>query len=403
MTERTPSLRRLDVHYMVIQAGFWAMFGAICAYQAALLLSRGFTNSDVGLIIAVRCLSGIIAQPALGIFADRHPNIPLKHIVAISLFLSFLVGLPLIFIPMGLGGTLVIFAFVGAFELSAYPLMDSMAIQFINDGVPIRYSLGRGVGSMAYALCCAALGGLTARFGIELILWVHAALVLVEAALVWAYPTHHPSAEIDRAAAPLLPQSPLSLLKSHPRFSMTLLAAFFGILGVLPLSNFLINIVQAQGGTNLHLGLGLFLMGAFELPTAILFPRLLRKFGSSGLMSMSIAFCALKGLAILVAPSVGLLLLAQPLQMMGYGLFTPTAVFFVNENVPAADRVQGQTLMMVASNGLGGVVGSFVMGLALDFGGVRTMVTLCLISSLIGLAIGLLAQRLPQRRPLSAS
>ena len=40
-----PSVRRLDYHYMAMQIGFWAMFAAICAYQAALLTSRGFTNA----------------------------------------------------------------------------------------------------------------------------------------------------------------------------------------------------------------------------------------------------------------------------------------------------------------------------------------------------------------------
>ena len=40
----TPSLRRLDGHYMAMQAGFWAMFAAVCAYQTALLLDRGFSK-----------------------------------------------------------------------------------------------------------------------------------------------------------------------------------------------------------------------------------------------------------------------------------------------------------------------------------------------------------------------
>lgn len=93
---------------------------------------------------------------------------------------------------------------------------------------------------------------------------------------------------------------------------------------------------------------------------------------------------------------MGLLLAAQSLQMLGYGLFTPTSVFFVNENVPAADRIQGQTLMMVASNGLGGVLGSYLAGMALDLGGVNAMLILCLVSCLISTLLALLAQRLPQ-------
>ena len=48
LSERRPSLRRLDYHYIAMQAGFWAMFAAIVAYQTALLLERGFSNSEAG-------------------------------------------------------------------------------------------------------------------------------------------------------------------------------------------------------------------------------------------------------------------------------------------------------------------------------------------------------------------
>ena len=379
---------------MVMQSGFWAMFGAICAYQAALLLSRGFSNSDVGLVIAVRCLTGIAAQPLLGIFSDRHPNVPLKGIVAASLALSFVVGLALLF-PLNLAGTLAVFAVIGAFEVSAYPLMDAMAIQFINDGIPIHYSLGRGIGSLAYAVCCALLGVLTSNRGMESVLWVHSALVLLEVVLVASYPTHHPKPREEDEPEPEKPQSPLALRTTHPRFTVTLLAALFGVLGVIPLSNFLVNVTAAKGGDSAALGAGLFLMGAFELPTAFLFPKLKRRFGVSGLMVLSMVFCAAKCAAFLLAPNVGLLLAAQCLQMLGYGLFTPTSVFLVNENVPAADRVQGQTLMMVASNGLGGVLGSFLVGRALDLGGVPLALLLCLFSCLIATALAALARRLP--------
>ena len=45
-----------------------------------------------GKTTAVRCLAGIVCQPLLGGFADRHPQIPLKHIVSLSLLLSVAAG-----------------------------------------------------------------------------------------------------------------------------------------------------------------------------------------------------------------------------------------------------------------------------------------------------------------------
>ena len=106
-----PSLRRLDYHYIAMQMGFWAMFAAIVAYQTALLLDRGFTNGEAGLMTSVRCLAGIVCQPLLGGFADRHPEVPLKRIVTLSMLLSLAAGIWYWLDPgLGLGGTALVWA-----------------------------------------------------------------------------------------------------------------------------------------------------------------------------------------------------------------------------------------------------------------------------------------------------
>ncbi len=371
-----PSHRRLDWHYIAMQAGYWAMFASIVAFQTALLLERGFTNTDIGLVIAVRCGAGILCQPLLGGFADRHPKIPLKLIVSLSLALSLVASLFFTFTPMGLGGTLAVFVIIGGFEVSAYPLMDAMAIQYISVGVPIRYSLGRGMGSMAYAITCVLLGLQVTAAGVESTLLTHAGLVVLVIALCITYPTFHapphPAEEVAEK-----PHSVLSLLKGNPRFALMLVAVFLGMTACLPMSNFLVNIIQDKGGTSTDLGMAYFLMGAFELPTAFFFQKLWRKLGSGKLLLISMGFVALKSAVLIFAFNTPMVLLFQPLQMLGYGLFTPSSVFFVDESVPPADRVRGQTIMMVASNGLGGMVGGMLAGRILDFGGANLMLAAC--------------------------
>ena len=274
-----PSLRRLDLHYIAMQIGYWAMFAAICAYLAALLGERGFSNSRIGLLIAIRCLAGIICQPLLGGFADRHPEIPLKVIVSLSLALSLAASLAFLLWPMGMGGTAVILIILGGFEISAYPLMDAMAIQFINAGMPIRYSLGRGIGSMAYAVTCAGLGLQTQAVGVESTLITHAVLVAAVIALTITYPAFHAASAAADAPPAEKPHSVWYLLKNNPPFALMLLAILLGITACLPMSNFLVNVVESRGGGSADLGVALFLMGGFELPTAFFFQRMLRRLG----------------------------------------------------------------------------------------------------------------------------
>ncbi len=387
---KTPSLRRLDGHYIAMQMGFWAMYAAVCAYQAALLQERGFTNSQAGMVIAVRCLAGIVCQPLLGGLADRRPDIPLRRIVGLSLAVSLGAGICLLLFPeMGLGGTLAVFAVLGALEISSYPLMDAMAIQFINAGMPIRYSLGRGLGSLAYAVVCVFLGLQVRHLGVETTLVTHAGLMALEIILVVTYPLF--PAEAGTALKAEKPRSIPALLKYSPRFTLTLAGVLCGLTAVMPLSNFLVNIVESRGGESADLGVALFLMAGFELPAAVLFPKLMRRLGSRRILLLSMVFMLGKGAALLAARNLAGVLLAQPLQMLGYGLFTPASVYFVNESVPPADRVRGQTVMMVASNGLGGMLGSLLAGRLLDLGGVTMMLCFCMASGAAAVVLCALA------------
>ena len=396
-TVKSPSLRRLDWHYIAMQMGFWAMFAAIVAYQTALLLERGFTNGEAGLMTSVRCLAGIVFQPLLGGFADRHPGVPLKGIVGVSLALSLAAGVWYWAEPaMGLAQTALVWVVIGGLGVSSYPLMDAMAVQFINDGVPIRYSLGRGLGSLAYAVVCVLLGLQVGQWGVETTLVTFLLLTAAEIALVFTYPTWHPKAPAEGRAAAERPQSALSLLRSNPRFTLMLAGVLFGLTAVLPLSNFLVNVILSRGGTAADLGLAMFLMGGFELPAAFLFPRLLRRLGSGRILVLSMFFGTLKGVALLLTWNLAGVLLCQPLQMLGYGLFTPASVYFVNESVPPADRVRGQTIMMVASNGLGGMLGGMLAGFTLDLGGANWMLAGCVACGCVSVLLCLLA--LPRKR-----
>ena len=390
-TEKTPTLRRLDWHYIAMQMGFWAMFAAIVAYQTALLLERGFTNGEAGLMTSVRCLAGIVCQPLLGGFADRHPGVPLKGIVGVSLALSLAAGVWYWAEPaMGLAQTALVWVVIGGLGVSSYPLMDAMAVQFINDGMPIRYSLGRGLGSLAYAVVCVLLGLQVGQWGVETTLVTFLLLTAAEIALVFTYPTWHPHAPAAQAEQ-ARPQSALSLLRSNPRFTLMLAGVLFGLTAVLPLSNFLVNVILSRGGQAADLGLAMFLMGGFELPAAFLFPRLLRRLGSGRILVLSMFFGTLKGVALLLTWNLAGVLLCQPLQMLGYGLFTPASVYFVNESVPPADRVRGQTIMMVASNGLGGMLGGLLAGWTLDAGGANWMLAGCILCGCVGTVLCLLA------------
>ena len=391
-----PSSRRVNAAYFMLQIWFWGMMAAFTGYQTAIVLGRGFSSGQAGVFISLGCLAGIFSQPLLGAWADRRPDVPLKRLFGGCILLALVVHGVFWFTRPGFLGTALIFLALGALETNAYPLIDSMSMQFLNAGVNVRYSLGRGLGSFSFAVVSILVGRQAQRFGVESALLTHGALVLLTLLALAAFPVFCPSAMPKGSTA--APHSPLYILKHNPAFTAMLGAGFFALMAVMPIVNFLVNLVEDRGGGSGDLGLALFLMAASELPGAILFQWLWKRLGIEKVMLASVIFMAAKPLLFFLCGDLRLLLLLQPVQMLGYGLFNPGNVYFANENVSPEDRVQGQSLKMVATNGLSGVLGNLIAGGIIDHGGVNAMLVFCFFSGLAGICLAVFAVRLRERK-----
>ena len=283
---------------------------------------------------------------------------------------------------------LIIFLF-GVLETNSYPLIDSMGMQYVNAGVEIPYSFARGMGSLTYAVLCVVTGLLTARFGMQTALLAHCAEQLLLLVCLLAFPS---------IPARLLPQpqakaasghSIWQILKENKVFTLMLIACFFGMMGVMPISNFLVSLVNSHGGGSTALGVAQFLMAASELPSALVFGLLQKKMSSAKILLISIIFMVVKPLLILASGSLGMLLAVQPVQMLGYGLFFPASVYFANESVSPADRVQGQSIRTILAISLSTLLGSLVSGYLIDLGGTTLMLWFSTGCASIGVLIAL--------------
>lgn len=393
-----PSERRVNLACCLMQIGFWGMLGAFAGFQTAVLLDRGFTSGQAGIFIALGYLAGMAAQPLMGSWADRHPEMPLKWLFGMCIVPALALNFLFYFTRPGFWGTALIFLLLGATETNAYPLIDSMAMQYINAGMNISYSLGRGLGAFAYAVVCVVVGQQTARFGVQTALLSHGALLVLMLAFTLYFPAF-PKEALTPKAARKAPHSALYLLRTNKPFTLMLLGCFCGMVAVMPVGSFLVTMIGDLGGDSGDLGLGLFLMAASELPAAFVFQKLYRRFGTEKVLLVSLVFMIAKPLLVLLSGNLVMLLAVQPIQMLGYGLFTPASVYYANENVSAADRVRGQTVMMVASNGLGSMTGNLLSGYAIDLGGVNAMLALCTVFGVLGiLCAGMSARAAGKRR-----
>ena len=92
------SRKRIVLCYILLQASFWGMISSICAYQAAIVLDRGFTTGQAGIFCALCYLASLFTQPVIGGWADRHPSVPIKRLLIIMLLPAAALNLVFYFI-----------------------------------------------------------------------------------------------------------------------------------------------------------------------------------------------------------------------------------------------------------------------------------------------------------------
>ncbi len=264
------SRKRIVICYILLQASFWGMISSICAYQAAIVLDRGFTTGQAGIFCALCYFASLFTQPVIGGWADRHPKVPIKRLLIMMLLPAIALNLVFYFTRPNFLLTALTFFLFGVLETNSYPLIDSMGMQYVNAGVQILYSFARHRLAQLRAFVRGD-GPADRAFRDATALLAHCAEQLVMLVLPAAVPVHPGAAPAAAAEGRGRGHSALQILRGSRTFTLMLIACFFGMMGVMPISGFLVTLVTSRGGDSRALGLAQFLMAASELPSALVF------------------------------------------------------------------------------------------------------------------------------------
>lgn len=390
--------QHLTARYALIQCIFNMAYCCIVNFAAVFLLSRNFSNSAVGLTLTSANGLALVTQPLIATFADKTQRWSLRQIVAGLLLLCVLLSLLLMLTPALILPTVILYILlICAFNSQGSPVV-AMSLEHINAGVPLNFSLARGIGSFAFAVVAIVLGNLTNRYDGEIILPVGIAICLGGVILVATFPTaEQPAAMADSAGA----EQAIGFgefARRNKRFMGLLVSVALLFFSHTLINTYTIQIVRHVGGSNADMGMVSAIGGFLELPAMALFPLLLRRIPNAGIiLQWSGVFFVFKALLTLLAVNVGWLYLAQCLQFFAYAMFTPASVYYVNQVIRGVDKVKGQAGMTMAL-GVSGMVANFLGGMMLDSrGGVSFMLTVGLGISLAGLLLVLLLIERPQR------
>lgn len=386
--------QKVNLQFAAIQSSYWISFLPLGGFAAALLQSKNFTDTEIGIILAMQSIASIIAQPVISAFAGKHPRIALKKIIMAMMTAGAAVSSLLYFMPHLFIPAILIFSVIGMTQMSAPAFVNAIAMQITHSGIKVNYGVARGIGSLSFALAGVVLGKLVDLSSINVIIpfaVIAGLLVCVFLSRIYSPPPTEAPAGIpaaDMAVPGEMPRTSLwAFLRRNKIYTGFCIASVFVFAGHASISTYLPNIMDSLGGTIADQGITRSIAAAFELPIMFLYSILSRRISSHKLLTFSALSFFLKAVATLFAPSIAILFLVQAFQMPAFGLYTPSAVHFSDHSVTDADRVRAQAISMVASFGIGNVIGNLLSGAILDIWGLKSMLSVASVLGLIGFLI----------------
>ena len=158
--------RKMNLAYAALQGLYWMLYCAVVSFAGVYLLAAGFSNTQVGLVLAAGSAAALVTQPLAAAAADSGRRIgPVGLIALLLAVLGVLLALLAWAPPAGrwLGAA---YALALCLVVLLQPLVNAFAFFLELTGVRIRFGTARGTGSLTFAAVCALLGALSARLGV---------------------------------------------------------------------------------------------------------------------------------------------------------------------------------------------------------------------------------------------
>lgn len=383
-------------HYMLITAGFWMSFCLVSTNAAIYLQAIGYSNAQLGLIMALGNVGGALLSTALGDFLDRHPQV--RHVQVLNL-LTLVQAVMIVLLWFHQTGDLLsgaIYTVYCSALMAVNAVNLDLCIRFEHAGADLNFGLARSSGSLAFMVLSVLLGILVERFdhkvllmaGLLVLLFQFLSNLIVDRDLKAAEAAAPAYISQARAPSASLP----AFVKKNGMFSVLLLGVILIFTAHNIDGNFMINEIRALGGGTADMGWIAAFQALVEVPVMVFSAKLPRSRGLAWYIRVAFIFFVIKLLAYALAPSLPFFFAARLLQAPSYALYIVLVVSYADQVIPLQDSAKAQGLLVSATN-LGAVFASLVGGALFDSVGVRPTMLTAVAIALLGAVIGFLGTR----------
>ena len=362
--------RNLTGLYALVTAGFWMHFCIVVSYAAVYLKSLGYSNTELGLVLAVGNVLGAALGPAMSAQIDRHARLSPYSFLPFVLIAQAIAQLLLsrLFAKSPLASA--IYVVYMALALSVNSLNLKLYVDLGFSGAKVDYGLARGIGSLSFVVISMALGALIKRLSVGIL--PYAGLVVTALQVFFSLLLRRACPEKSGGAADAgESRSLFTFLLENKRFSVLLLGTILLFFSHNTIVNFFINLSVNAGGDAATMGYLNAAMAFVEIPVIMFYEKLRGRHSHASALRTAFVFFVLKAIAFAFAGSVPLLYVAVLFQAPSFALYTAAIVDYVDEELPHADSAKAQSLAFSMTTA-GSVLASVLSGWNYDHYSVRT-------------------------------
>lgn len=358
--------------FSVLETIFWASLCTL-AFNVLLLRDSGFTSVEVGLMMAINNVVAIIAPIIWGYLADRFNRIKTLFLIANVLVMFSTLVLPLCADRTVLGVPLIAVT-MAVFQMAyagSYSLLDAWVVSMCNErkGKWI-YSHIRMWGAVGYAFVSMLLTYVAQQSSIRIAYYT--AVVISIGVLIWTCKMPEPeSAERLRKEKERV--MVFELLK-RPKYVLLLVYNFIFHISLYAASTF-IPYLMSEVGLDASFASALSgIRGLAEIPIYIASAFLIRKIKPQRILILAGVLYCVEHASYLVATNLSMVIAAQILGGLAYGMFLSVAPQTAASLAPEPLHASSQTLM-ASLVFAGNIVASFLSGWIIEIGSAEILYT----------------------------
>ncbi len=372
--------------FALLQFMYWFLFGVSYAFANPVLDAKGFSVSNIGIILSLSALIAVIFQPILAKMINEFENIDNKKVI-LFLMSIILSGLLFSLIIENLIIVSIVYILIFGSILTVQTFIYTFIFEYINCGYNVNFALTRGLGSFAFACASLGIGYLTKNYGFSFMVYLE--LVITIVIIIHVYKIKSVNFEVKKVEKDTKDLNFIEFIKKYNKFSLFLVGAIFIFITHMALNNFLLNIMQHVGKSTFYVGLAYSISALLELPIMALFPYLKKKIGTYNILFFSIIAFTIKSAIVFVGiltKSISIVMFSQFTQIFAFAIYLPTVIYYVNDVMDERDKIKGQAYLGSAGT-VSTILSSFIGAGLIDISGVTMMVLVVTIISLIGTVI----------------